>query len=161
MKQDRFLIGILIFIGVLVLLALGLFLLRNETPEYGPEDTPQGVVANYVIALSRGDYERAYAYLADGEAKPSYAFFLSAVRSQQLGDPNTGLQLGETEMVSDGEAWVALTLVYAGGGPFDNGWSNTDRATLVLQEGAWKLTYLPYPWWGWDWYTPTPEPIKP
>src|SRR5512147_1868933 len=38
MKQDRFLTGILIFIGILVLAAVGLFFLRNKAPAYGPED---------------------------------------------------------------------------------------------------------------------------
>jgi hypothetical protein len=161
MKQDRFLLGILIFIGVLVLLALGLFFLRNETPEYGPEDTPQGVVANYIIALDRREYERAYTYLAEGDYKPSYAAFLNAFRSQQLGDPGTSLQIGEVEMPSGNEAWVSINMIYPGNGLFDSGWTNTDRASLVLQEGAWKITYLPYPWWGWDWYTPTLEPAKP
>lgn len=161
MKQDRFLLGILIFIGVLILLALGLFLARNEPPAYAAEDTPQGVVNNYILALDQGDFERAYGYLAEQENKPTYAAFLNAVRTQQLGDPGTTLQLGEVQMLSEEEAWVSLSVVFTGSGLFDSGWTNIDRAALLLQDGAWKITYLPYPWWGWDWYTLTLEPPKP
>ena len=75
MKQDRFLIGILVGIGVLVVLALGLFFTRQDTQEYQTDDTPEGVVHNYVLALYRGDHEKAYGYLAEGENKPSYNEF--------------------------------------------------------------------------------------
>ncbi len=52
MKQDRFLMGILIFIIVLVVAALVLFFVRNEKPIYGAEDKPEGVLYNYALALA-------------------------------------------------------------------------------------------------------------
>ena len=24
------------------------------------------------------------------------------------------------------------------------------------QNGAWRISNMPYPYWGWDWYQPTP-----
>jgi len=44
MKQDRFLVGILVGIGVLVVIALGLFFTRQDKQEYISDDTPKGVV---------------------------------------------------------------------------------------------------------------------
>ena len=62
MKNDRFLLGILIGIGLLVALALGLYFLRQEGPAYREDQTPAGVVHNYITAVQLGDYERALEY---------------------------------------------------------------------------------------------------
>ena len=70
MKQDRFLIGILVGVAVLVVVAVGVFFLRQNDQTYIAEDTPDGVVHNYVLAIQLGDYDRAYGYLAEGEGKP-------------------------------------------------------------------------------------------
>jgi len=43
--------------------ALILFFVRNQQPAYGAEDTPEGVLYNYAVALQLHDYERAYGYL--------------------------------------------------------------------------------------------------
>ena len=161
MKQDRFLMGILAFIGVLVVTALVLFFVRNEKPAYGQEDNPEGVLYNYAVALQLHDYERAYSYLAEKDNKPTYNTFYQAFLTRQLDTSNSALQVGNVQMLSNGEAWVAITIQNAGSGLLDNGWSNTDRGTLVKQNGAWKITYLPNPYWGWDWYQTTPVPVKP
>ena len=158
MKQDRFLIGILAFIGVLVIAAVALFLFRSKTPAYGTEATPQGVVYNYALALQKGDYTRAYASLADEPGKPAYDSFQRAFITRQL-DPSTfALQVGEVQLLANGEALVSLTIQYPPGGIFESGSSSTNQAALVKQGGAWKITSLPFPYWGFDWYTPTPAP---
>jgi hypothetical protein len=161
MKQDRFLMGILIFIGVLVAAALGLFFARNERPAYGPEDKPEGVLYNYAVALQLHDYERAYGYLAEKDNKPTYNTFYQAFLTRQLDTSNSALQIGNVQMLASGEAWVNVTIQYAGSGLLNSGWSSTDKGTLVRQNGAWKITFLPNPYWGWDWYQPTTTPVKP
>jgi hypothetical protein len=160
MKKDRFLMGILIFIGVLVVAAVALFFIRNEKPAYGPEDTPEGVLYNYAVAVQLHNYERAYSYLAEKDNKPTYNTFHQAFLTRQLDASNSALQIGNVQMLENGEAWVNITIQHAGNGLLDNGWSNSDKGTLVRQNGAWKITYLPNPYWGWDWYQPTPGPIK-
>jgi len=157
MKQDRFLFGILIFIGVLVVAALALFLVRQEGRDYGPEDTPEGVVYNYVLAVQKGDFERAYGYLAEDGSIPSYEYFLQTMRYAQ---PDVALEILSARVDGE-EAWVEVVLHYVGSGPFETGWSSPDTARLVKQDGDWKLTYLPSPYWGWDWYQVTVEPVKP
>ena len=159
MKQDHFLMGILIFIGVLVVAALGLFFMRSQKPAYGREDTPGGVLYNYAVALELHDYERAYSYLADKDNKPTYDAFHQAFLTRQLDPSTSSLQIGNVQMLENGEAWVNVTIQYAGNGLFNNGYSNNDKGTLVKQKSAWKITYLPNPYWGWDWYQPTPKPV--
>lgn len=160
MKQDRFLWGILIFIGVLVAAAVALFFIRSRTPAYGPENTPAGVTYNYAVALQLKDYSRAYGYLAVKDNQPSYEAFRQAFITRQVGPGSSSLQIGDVEMLADGEAWVSLAINYSGSGVFDRGYSNSDKAVLVNQNGQWKLTYLPYPYWGFDWYQLTPTPVK-
>jgi len=161
MKQDRFLMGILTFIGLLVIAAVVLFFVRNEKPAYGPEDKPEGVLYNYAVALQLHDYQRAYGYLADNNNKPNYNAFYQAFLTRQLDTSTSALQIGNVQMLANGDAWVNVTIQYAGNGLLNNGWSSSDKGTLVLQNGAWKITYLPNPYWGWDWYQPTPAPVKP
>jgi hypothetical protein len=161
MKQDRFLMGILSFIGLLVVAALVLFFVRNEKPAYGPEDKPEGVLYNYAVALQLHDYERAYVYLAEKDNKPTYNTFHQAFLTRQLDTSTSALQIGNVQMLENGEAWVNVTIQYAGSGLFNNGWSSNDKGTLTRQNGAWKITFLPNPYWGWDWYQPTPVPVKP
>jgi hypothetical protein len=156
MKQDRFLIGILIFIGVLVIAAVALFFVRNQTPAYGSEDTPQGVLYNYAVALQLHDYERAYGYLAEKDDKPTLNAFRQAFMTRQLDTTTTALQIGDVQTLQNNQVWINVTVQYAGSGVFNNSWSNTDRATLEKQNGVWKITYLPNPYWGYDWYQPTP-----
>lgn len=155
MKQDRFLIGILLFIAALAAVSLALFFARGEGGEYGPEDTPQGVLRNYALAIQKMDYQRAYGYLAEGENKPTYTAFRSAFLTRQLDPVNSALQVGKVLAEENGEAIVEVFVLYPSGGLFDTGWSSSDRALLVRQAGAWKIIQLPYPYWGWDWYTPT------
>jgi hypothetical protein len=160
MKQDRFLMGILIFIGVLVAAALVLFFIRKDTQAYGAEDTPDGVVRNYALALQKQDYARAYDYLAEKDGKPTYDAFRRVFLNGQF-NPSTALQIGSVQYINSSEALVSVTVLYAGAGPFSGSSSSTDTASLVLQGGAWKLIYLPYNYWSYDWFQPTPVPVKP
>lgn len=160
MKQDRFLIGILIFIVFLVAVALGIFFTRQDTQTYGAEDNPEGVVRNYVLAVQNMDFERAYTYLAEKDAKPSYDNFRKAFLNRELDTSNAAVQIGSTRNISDSEAVVNVTLVYSSSDPFSNSWSDNQSASLIKQGGNWELTSMPYPYWGWEWYTNTPIPVK-
>ncbi len=159
MKQDRFLIGILVFIGVLVVAAVMLFFTRHETQNYSPEDTPEGVIRNYSLALQNRDFERAYSYLADKDNKPGFDNFRLAFLNRQLDVSTAAVQVGKVQKPSTDQALVDVTIVYASTGPFSQGWSSPGTATLVRQNGGWRMTSMPNPYWGWDWYQPTP--VKP
>jgi len=158
MKPDRFLIGILIGIGALILVALTLFFTRQDTQSYRPGDTPEGATFNYALALVNKDYDKAYGYLADLENKPTYEQFRDAFFSGAVNPRNVGLDVGAAEI--DGEAaLVELSLIYSPSDPFSSGYSNTDRAQLVRQKGMWKLKYMPtYNFWDYNWYQDLPKP---
>ena len=157
MKQDRFLTGILIGIGALILIALVLFFTRQEKKEYLTEKSPYASTYNYVLAITNKDYKTAYTYLADKDNKPAYDQFRQAFFNGSVSANNVGVDVGEAE-VNEDEAFVDLTLIYSSSDPFSGGYNNTDRAQLVKQKGDWKLVYMPYNFWAYDWYQ---EPFKP
>ena len=161
MKQDRFLLGILIGIGVLVVLALGLFFTRqDQSLTYGEEDSPAGVTKNYLVAVFKRDYERAYSYLADKESKPTFDQFKQAFLQNYVNPDNTGVDVGEVEL-SGNQAYVTLYIQYGASDPFSSGYRNEERAVLVKQNGAWKIEQMPpYNFWSYDWY-PLYTPLPP
>jgi hypothetical protein len=155
MKRDRFLIGILIGIGVLVVVALVMFFVRKPA-EYIPDDTPEGVVHNYVLALYRGDYQRAYVYLAEKDHKPNYQQFQESFMNSYLDPGTVGVEIVETKR-GDTQASVSVNIISNASDPFSSRYSNPDKALLVLQDGKWKLTQMPYPFWDYNWYQEPPK----
>lgn len=157
MKQDRFLTGILIGIGVLIVIALAVFLTRKDTQNYISEDTPEGVVHNYVLAVLNKDYEKAYGYLADLEHKPTYEQFRRPFLNGYVNPENTAVDVGESE-ISGNEASVEVAQIYNSGDPFSSGYRDVQRAILVKQNGAWKLSNMPaYNFLDYSWYTEVPK----
>ena len=157
MKQDRFLTGILIGIGVLVIAALAVFFTRRDTQTYIADDTPEGVVHNYVVAVLEKDYEKAYGYLADLEHKPDYDEFRQAFLNGLINPGGSAVDIGDAELIDD-EAYVEVALIYNPSDPFSTGYRDVQRAGLVLQNGAWKLTSMPtYYFWEYNWYVEPPK----
>ena len=155
MKKDRFLIGILVGIGVLITAALVVFFIRQgDGQTYTQEDTPDGVVHNYVLAFQQGDFQKAYGYLADEEDKPAFGDFRSFFSTDYNGPKNYGIQITGWDEDLDNSAWVDVTTVQISPGPFSGVNRNNSVAHLIKNEkGDWKIESMPYPFWGWDWYS--------
>lgn len=179
-RPDRFLLSILGGIGLLVLLALGVFFTRQTTPTYVSEDTPVGVVQNFSTALVLKEYERAFGYVAGppgvqltdkSTAQPGLPdlahfrqFYLTEARDQLT---NTGLQIGETTYQTADLAYVSATVLRTSGGLFDSVYRQSEQVLLVRQNGAWKISQAPYPFWNYAWAGPvgsskiSPAPVSP
>jgi hypothetical protein len=157
MKQDRFLTGILIGIGLLVVLALAVFFTRKDTQTYVSDDTPEGVVHNYVVAVLNKEYEKAYGYLADLENKPTYDEFHNSFLTGMVNPDSSGVDVGQSDITGD-DATVEVTLVYNPTDPFSTGYRDTQRAILVMQNGAWKISLMPqYNFFDYNWYQEMPK----
>lgn len=157
MKQDRFLIGILIGIIVLIVAALVVFYARLNKNSYITEDTPDGVVHNYVLAVLNKDYQKAYSYLADVNNKPSFAEFRQAFAVGRIVPSNTGTQVGTAEINGD-DASVEVSTVYTSGNPFSPDNASPGTAQLVKQNGTWKISSMPtYSLWDFSWYQAPPK----
>jgi hypothetical protein len=157
MKQDRFLIGILIGIGVLVAVALAVFFSRQQQVSYRPDELPQDVVHNYVLAAMNRDYEKAYGYLADLKDRPTFEEFRQAFAVGRLMPDQAGIKIGGADINGD-TASVEVIMVYTPGDPFSSGSDNVGSAQLLLQDGAWKISAMPaYNLWDFGWYQETPK----
>lgn len=157
MKQDKFLTGILIGVGALIILALVLFFFRQDKRDYLPDNTPEGVTHNYALAVLNKDYEKAYGYLADLKYKPTYEEFRQSFLNGMANPENTGLDVDAATITGD-EAVVDLTLYYSYSDPFSSRTGSPDRALLVNQGGNWKVSSMPYSFWDYNWYQ---EPYSP
>jgi hypothetical protein len=62
-KHDKALIGIVVGIILLVIIAFVVTLTRTPAT-YQADDTPEGVVNNYLLAITQEEYDRAYPYLS-------------------------------------------------------------------------------------------------
>jgi hypothetical protein len=161
MKQDRFLMGILIGILALVVVALALFFVRRGSQTYRPDTAPEAAVYNYVLAVNERDYQKAYTYLAEGASKPAYEDFRRSFFNGMVSPNSVGVSVGRAEVNGD-EATVQLNLTYPTGDPFSSSYTNTDRALLLRQNGQWKISSMPYNFWDYNWYaTPAPKPLPP
>ncbi len=157
MRQDRFLTGILIGIALLIVAALIVFFSRRDQGNYVAENTPDGVVHNYVLAVLRKDYQKAYGYLADLDNKPTYAQFRQAFAVGRLSPGSNGVKIGATTVTAN-DATVEVDMVNAPSDPFSSGDTNIGSAQLVKQNGAWKISSMPmYNLWDYSWYQPGPK----
>lgn len=157
MKQDRFLTGILVGIGVLVVLALAVFFARKDGQAYIEDNTPEGVVHDYVLAVLNKDYEKAYGYLADLEYKPAFEEFRRPFLNGYVNPENTAVDVGTAEISGD-EASVEVAQIYNPSDPFSSGYRDVQYALLVKQNGEWKLSNMPaYNFWDYSWYQEVPK----
>jgi len=153
MKNDKFLLGIIIGIVALVAIALLVFFTRQDvTPTYQSEDQPQGVVFNYLLALDKGEYEKAYVYLAEIPNKPSLAQFR---QSMAVNKAQYGNAVNITEQEIEGQtATVNVVTQMSNGGLFNEGYQNMEIATLEKVDGKWRIISMPYAYWSYDWNQP-------
>jgi hypothetical protein len=155
MRQDRFLTGILIGIGILIIAALAVFFIRKDGQTYVSEDTPEGVVHNYVVAVLNKDYEKAYGYLADLENKPTFDQFRTSFVTGILNPDNSGVDVGGSEISGD-DAYVDVAMIYNPSDPFSTSYRDVQRAILVKQGATWKISSMPtYYLWDYSWYQET------
>lgn len=157
MKNDRFLNGILTGIGVLILIALVLFFIRQQQAEYREDDSPQGVVHNYILGLVQRDYVLALSYLVDKPGKPDLAQFQMELTRSENEINRVSVTIGEVFLSGD-TATVSLNMSQSYGGPITRSSWYAETAQLIRENGAWKIVSMPYPLWSWNWYT---EVIKP
>lgn len=156
MKQDRFLIAILIGIAVLIVVSVALFFFRQGGQSYLPDDTPEAVVHNYVLALHRHDFERAYGYLTENEKRPNLDTFRRSFLSGQLNIDQAAIEVGKAELF-DSQALVQVRVLYVSGAPFSSDAGVPGTAVLVRQDGQWRISEMPYPYYPPDWLWAPPD----
>jgi len=158
LRQDRFLIGILIGLGILAAAAVLAVVAQSSRVTYLDDSSPSGVVHNYLLALQRGETDRAYAYLADFPTRPSRSEFRSSYAVTGAPTSLAWLQIGETRL-EDGEAIVDLTVTTGSGSIFflDTSYDYEATARLLEEDGRWRLAEMPMEWWDFSWSAEDPS----
>jgi hypothetical protein len=139
-----------IAVGVLVIVAIVLVLTMAKPGGASllPENTPEGTVQRYFLALEAEDYVKAYSYLSPPPSdKLTYEewrrrFVISEER------PGWKVTLGKS-VVRDNEATVDVVVdVFRPSGPFDNPVSTQHVTFFLKKEGTiWKITSPTHVWW--------------
>jgi len=143
---DKYLIGIVVGIVLLIVVAFAVTLTRPE-PTYQADDTPEGVAHNYLLALQKVDYERAYGYLSPKiEGYPPSAGEMAA--NILKNSSRFRLNQGVTISVESGQVTGSTAIVtvrenrFSGGNLFDSGQSTRNfTMDLHLVDGEWKIEY--------------------
>jgi hypothetical protein len=142
-------------IGALVIVAIALVftMARPGGESLLPEDTPEGTVQRYLLALEAGDYKAAYSYLSfPSDKQISYDVWKGrAIRYEEKHGVKVTL---EKSTVTGDEATVYVVVdVFRADEPFQNPpFENpvyTSHITFSLkQEGtSWKITSPTYVGW--------------
>jgi len=143
-RTDKFLIGIVAGIVLLVAAALVITLARPEAT-YQAQDTPKGVAHNYLLALHKQDYEHAHSYLSP--TLPGYPASADRfARDVQNSSWNFRLDVDTTlaiENVVLGQDWASVKVResrFSGGDLFDSDQSFTFFEMQLQFEGNdWKI----------------------
>lgn len=137
-KPDRTLLAVLIAVGLLVVIALVVVLVRSGVRESLDPSTPEGVVQRYAQAVLDGDDEAAGEYVASTGSSEECDYY-------ERGDLNLRLTFQETD-ISGSHATVRVSMTQSYGGDL---FSNYDYSwdadfTLVKSGDSWLIEETPY-----------------
>ncbi len=151
-SSRRWLIIFAVVIGALVIAAVSLVLsTRGNKVVLLPEDTPQGIVQRYLVAVQDKDYQQAYNYLsfATSGKITTYDDWLSSVALPQTSSQTVWeATLGKTMQNGD-YATTEITIdIFRPGGIFGRSQSSQQITfQLTKTSNSWLITSPTYIYW--------------
>lgn len=153
------LIGGAVLLGVLLIAAIVVALLEREEPL--PEGTPEAAVQRFLKAVEDDDFKGAYGFLSS-ELKQdcSVEDFFGRVGPLDTRLKNDRITLERTTPL-DGTTLVTVRITrFRGSGLFGASESSFEQSyTLRQEEGEWKFTGYPWPFFNCGPFKP--EPARP
>jgi hypothetical protein len=152
---DKILICIVAGIVLLIVVAFVFTFTRPEAT-YLAEDTPEGIAHNYLLALQKEEYERAYSYLSPTiKGYPSSVDkFIKHVHNnawQFRLNVNATLSVESTKITGNSAVVAMRETRFRGGDLFDSGQSSSlFNMDLHLENGVWKIVDSDY-YFAWCW----------
>jgi len=155
-RHDKFFIIIIIGVVLLVIVAL-VVMLTSGASDYKDDSTPEGVAQNYLLAIQKQEYNRAYSYLS--RTIPNFPGTLEKFKSD-LGDWDYSVRRRRElvfsvdsieQMGSDWE--VTVTGIRSSGDSLLGGDQSFNKftVTLVKENELWKIkdcsNYLFFDFW--------------
>jgi len=145
---------------ILVVVVFVLTLTGANAPQYQAEDTPQGVVHNYLLALQRKDYKRAYSYLSPGLAGypvdlDQFVADVNRFKTDVNRPPydvkwnkDEAAQTFESAGVEGDNAWVTVRRPTSSSRDLIDGGQDTYSFSVKLdrEDDAWKISWAEWYW---------------
>ena len=158
--SSRWLVAIAAVVAALILVSVVVALINPRgAAETLSEDTPEGVVQRFILALEDQDYSLAHGYLSD-QLKGSCTVEHVRDDAQWFVEESTDRRVAllEKEDLSGGKMRVRVRVTEVNvSPPFGvNENSYQERYILVQEAGEWRFAELPWPI---DW-CPTTVPEK-
>ncbi|MBI2872593.1 MAG: hypothetical protein HYY00_05310 [Chloroflexi bacterium] len=148
--SGRWLVAIAAVVAVLVVVSVVVTLVspRGKAVTF-PEDTAEGVVQRFIVAIRDGDENLAHGYLSENLKKSCTAQHIRDT-TRWLRDRegrNQQLVLLGTQTLSDGRAEVRVRVTDVNvSPPFGvNEYSHEERYVLVREGDAWRFDQPPWP----------------
>lgn len=146
-------------VGLLTIAALVVGLVGAGKEKVLPEDSPEGIVQSFLLAVQDGDYKNAYDYLGSKlKASCVYERFLEQRPRGQIEEMQATLA-GTKTFDGQAEVKIVVTQFRTSGpflDPFDSPASSYPETYILVQEdGKWRFAQMPWPlYW-------CPEPARP
>jgi hypothetical protein len=150
-SSNRFLLGFGIALIVLVAITTTLVLLNRDNVSMLPENTPEGTVQRFLLAVQDQDFQKAYSYLQVEEKgiKLTYDDWLQSVSPPfQRTSVSWKATLGKTTVSGDTATVEVLINIFQPGGPFENPVrTQTEIYQLKQVNNQWFITTHPWLYW--------------
>ena len=150
-SSRRWLFIFAIVIGVLVIATVSLVLLtKGNKVTLLPEDSPQGTVQRYLIAIQEKDYQRAFSYLSFSPTDKitSFSDWLMMVGPQSSSQSVWRATLGTvTENENNATVEINIDTLHSGGLFGDSQFSQQINFLLIKKGNSWFITSPTYIYW--------------
>ena len=152
-SSRRWLIIFAIVISILVVATVSLVLLtKGNEVTLLPEDTPQGIVQRYLIAVQEKNYQKAYNYLSFDPSQKIKAYddWLRMVIGEPLisNQPTWKATLGKTTQNGDNATVEVIIDTFRPGGPFEDPLRSQQIIFQLSKiDGKWLITSPTYIYW--------------
>lgn len=151
--SDKWLLGIVVGAILLVAAAIAVTVLRPK-PSYRSDAAPAGVAFNYLLALKKKDYPRAYSYLSP--TLPGYPAnvdkFTDAIADNYNFDfEHVALDTGDTEQRGNRTIVKVKKTTFSSDGLYGSQQYTSSFDVVLRHEGnAWKIIHADE-YWAWAW----------
>jgi len=145
-STNRWLIIFGAIIGALVIVAVTLVLTMKNNTALLAENSPEGVVQRYILAIKNGDFQTAYTYLSDS-AQTSMPYSTWKPIPPSSGNPTWQATIGKaTIQGTTATIDVNVDRFYPSSGLNSSVSSQTLVFQLIKQSDGWKINQPDYIW---------------
>ncbi|MFH1382253.1 MAG: hypothetical protein ABIH70_05095 [Chloroflexota bacterium] len=150
-SPNRLLLGLGLAIAALAIIAIGLVLFIPKTVSLLPEDTPEGTVQRFLLAVQEKDYPKAFTYLNLVEAGKTVTY---SDWVRDIPAPFTSTQsswkatLGRSTVSGNNASVEVLIDTFRPNGPFGSStYTQQFNFQLTKTGNSWFITSRPPLYW--------------